>query len=258
MTTTMPHRTYEATCTTSSLTAGNHAISATYSGDATYASSNGILSGGQSVSQGISTTSVVSSANPSSYGQPVKFTAVVSPTDGGGTVSFSADGSAISGCQSLALAAGSGSSYQATCTVSSLALGTHTVSATYSGDTNAVASTGSPTGGQVVKAAATTLTAKAALEQLSPLQVNDMTLKAVLTLQWSGAGLSSQPLVFSAGSTILCSAVMTNSSGSATCSNLTASQQAAVIANNGYRVSYAGTINYVSSTTDGSLISAVP
>ncbi|MCA1839137.1 MAG: Ig-like domain-containing protein, partial [Actinobacteria bacterium] len=245
---------YQATCITSSLTAGNHAISATYSGDPRYGSSNASLSGGLSVFQATSTTNVISPRNPSSYGQPVKFTAIVSPTDGGGAISFSADGSAISGCQSLALVPRGGFAYEATCTISSLAIGVHTVGANYSGDTNAGPSIGSLTG-QSVKAAATTLSAKAAFAQLSPLRVNEMTLTALLTVQWSGAGLSNQPLVFSAGPTILCSAVTTNASGSATCANLTSSQQAAVIANNGYKVSYAGTTNYISSNADAPLIS---
>jgi hypothetical protein len=82
-------------------------------------------------------TTLSSAPNPSSYGQTVTFTATVSPTDGQGTVSFvtTTGKYKLTLCphQSLSQVAGS---YQASCTTSSLAPGTHTVVATYSGDTN--------------------------------------------------------------------------------------------------------------------------
>jgi hypothetical protein len=92
-----------------------------------------------------------SSVNPSIAGQTVTFTATVSPNDGGGTVGFFADGSVtpISGCatQPLTLV---GSSYQATCSTSGLAVGTHPIAAQYSGDTSYDGVSGSLAGGQVV------------------------------------------------------------------------------------------------------------
>ncbi|MGC2374079.1 MAG: IPT/TIG domain-containing protein [Solirubrobacteraceae bacterium] len=84
------------------------------------------------------------SQNPATAGQPVGLTAVVAPNDGGGTVAFYADGSStpISGCgaQTLSLA---GTSYQATCSTSGLAVGSHTLSAAYSGDASYAGSSGS-------------------------------------------------------------------------------------------------------------------
>ncbi|HVS35593.1 MAG TPA: Ig-like domain repeat protein [Gemmataceae bacterium] len=92
-----------------------------------------------------STTSLTSSANPASYGNSVTFTAAVgsagsngmfSPT---GTVSFF-DNGVLLGTSSVT-SGWSGS--QATYTTSALALGSHSITAVYSGDLNFGASTSS-------------------------------------------------------------------------------------------------------------------
>ena len=61
--------------TTSPLAAGNDTIKASYGGDTNFKTSSGTLT--QTVNQDSTTTSVVSSANPSVYGQSVTFTATV-------------------------------------------------------------------------------------------------------------------------------------------------------------------------------------
>ena len=88
-------------------------------------------------------------------------TATVTPTDGGGTVAFYADGSAtaISGCGTQQLTLASGSTYTATCTTSSLSAGSHPISASYSGDASSPASSGSLATGQTVSPAPLTITA---------------------------------------------------------------------------------------------------
>ena len=81
-----------ATLRTTSVPVGSQAITAVYSGDATYSSStSAVLS--QTVNQDSTTSSVRSSANPSVYGQSVTYTATVraaSPGSGTptGTVTF--------------------------------------------------------------------------------------------------------------------------------------------------------------------------
>jgi uncharacterized repeat protein (TIGR01451 family) len=81
------------------------------------------------------TTSIVSSLNPSIFGQSVTFTASVLTTDAApqavsvGTVNFLDNAVAIATCQNVALN-GSG---QAICTTSTLATGDHPISAQYSG-----------------------------------------------------------------------------------------------------------------------------
>jgi streptogramin lyase len=100
---------------------------------------------------------LVATPNPSGYGQSVTFTDTVSPSDGGGTVAFSADGTPISGCSGQPLSLVTGSSYQATCTASGLALGGHVVEATYSGDTQSTGSSATITQTVTPLSTATTL-----------------------------------------------------------------------------------------------------
>ena len=147
--------TYQATCATSSLPTGSHPISATYSGDTDFLTSSGSLASNQSVNLTNTTTTVVSSLNPSTVGTSVTFTATISPSDGGGTVDFFADGSntAISGCESQSLTLVSGSTYQATCSTASLTVANHPIAATYSGDTDFATCSGSLSGGQTVNSA---------------------------------------------------------------------------------------------------------
>ena len=84
------------------------------------------------------TTALSSSTNPSTYDQSVTFTATVSPNGSGtptGTVTFM-DGS-------TALGTGTLSGGLATFATSALAIGTHPVTAVYSGDSNFLGSTSS-------------------------------------------------------------------------------------------------------------------
>ena len=125
----------KAAFTTSTLTVGTHSITAVYSGDANFAGSTSpALS--QAVNQAASTTSVVSSVNPSALGQAVTFTATVKPATTGtptGTVTFN-DGTTLLGTGTL-------SAGKATFTTSALALGSHPITASYGGNTNFTAST---------------------------------------------------------------------------------------------------------------------
>ncbi|HXI24418.1 MAG TPA: Ig-like domain repeat protein [Pyrinomonadaceae bacterium] len=131
--------------------AGSCTITAKQAGDANF---NAAVDVPQSfsIARAASTTTVTSSLNPSSPTQSVTFTATVTgPVGTGtptGTVQFKDNGSAITcanaGGQALNV------SGVATCQVSSLTAGTHTITADYSGDTNFLTSTGTLSGGQVV------------------------------------------------------------------------------------------------------------
>ena len=117
-----------ATCTTSILPVGaSDTVTASYSGDANHNAGSGSVS--QTVTAVSSSVSVGSSSNPSSYGQSVSFTAVVTGNSPTGTVAFSIDGNPF---DTETLVSGSATS----ASISALAVGTHTVTATYSGDTN--------------------------------------------------------------------------------------------------------------------------
>jgi hypothetical protein len=130
----------QATFTTSALTAGTHVITATYNGDANNAPSTSAPLN-QVVNQGATTTSLQSSQNPSAFGQPVTFTATVTPTGGTGTptgtVTFK-DGATVIGTGTLNAAA------QATITTSSLSVGSHSITAVYGGNAIFAGSTSAP------------------------------------------------------------------------------------------------------------------
>jgi len=92
---------------------------------------------------GFTATVVTSTPNPSEVGQLVTLTATVSPSGPPtptGTVSFTSNGTEISGCTAVPL-----SSSMAVCMTSSLAVGTDAIVATYSGDGNYTGSNGSTT-----------------------------------------------------------------------------------------------------------------
>jgi Big-like domain-containing protein len=136
----------QAVFSTSNLALGNHTITTTYTGDANFNGSNGSLTGNpQVVNKGATTLSLTSSLNPSASGQSVTFTATVSPTafgttaTPGGTVTFLDGGNQI-GTGTLVP---SGTGGQATFTTSALAVGNHTITASYPGDGNFSSSNGS-------------------------------------------------------------------------------------------------------------------
>jgi hypothetical protein len=103
------------------------------------------------------TTTVTSSANPSVFGQTVTFTATIHAQGQGsdtptGTVQFRVDGS---NAGSPVNVSSSGGSTTAAYQITSLAMGTHTVTSIYSGDSSFAGSNGSLSGGQVVRKAST-------------------------------------------------------------------------------------------------------
>jgi hypothetical protein len=117
----------------SSLAVGSHTVTADYSGDGSFNTGSGALSGGQAVNQADSATAVSASVNPTVFGQPVTFTATVTAVSPGaglptGTVQFKANGVNLG--SAVALLGGSASS----AVVSSLAVGATPVTAVYGGD----------------------------------------------------------------------------------------------------------------------------
>ena len=121
-----------ASFTISTLAVGANSITGVYGGDSNFmTSTSAALS--QTVKQASTTTSVVSSLNPSVAGQAVTFTATVSPVSPGsgtptGTATFM-DGSTMLGTTVL-------SGGTASFTTSALAVGTHSIKVVYSGDAN--------------------------------------------------------------------------------------------------------------------------
>jgi hypothetical protein len=115
------------TTAATALNPGSHSITASYSGDANFGGSSSAAFS-QVVNGAATTTTLVSSLNPSVAGQSVKFTATVSSTVSGtqsGTVSFYLDGSTTP-AQSSAISGGT-----ATFSTNSLSGGSHTVTAAF-------------------------------------------------------------------------------------------------------------------------------
>jgi hypothetical protein len=116
-----------ASHTTTKLAVGTHSITAHYEGSSSFATSTPAAVS-QVVNQASTTTTLVSSLNPSNSGQSVTFTATVVGQSGGkvtGSVTFM-DGTTT--LKTVDLSEG-----VAKCTTSKLTEGTHTIAATYNG-----------------------------------------------------------------------------------------------------------------------------
>jgi hypothetical protein len=134
-----------ASFSTITLAVGSHSVTANYSGDSNFASSTGALAGGQSVTKARTSATVIASANPTSSGQAVTFTATVTVTGTGspatvkptGVVNFF-DGGTIIAQKTLN---NSGGTTTASISTSGLSAGNHTITAAYAGDNDYLTST---------------------------------------------------------------------------------------------------------------------
>lgn len=126
-----------ATLNTSALGAGSHTIIATFTGTGGWL--NSTKSTTAVVSKAASTTTLISSLNPSNTNNAVSFTALVSAIAPGagittGTVTFK-DGNQVLGTVNV------NASGRAVFTTSSLKQGSHNITAVYNGDSNSTSST---------------------------------------------------------------------------------------------------------------------
>jgi uncharacterized repeat protein (TIGR01451 family) len=123
-----------AALATSLSSAGTHSITAQYSGDANFASSTSASFAEKILTPTSVVVTLTAGTNPANLGSSLSFQATVTPNSATGTVAFFDGNTAISGNLPL-----NGAS--ATFTTSSLAAGTHSLTAEYSGDANFVSST---------------------------------------------------------------------------------------------------------------------
>ncbi|MFN8040949.1 MAG: Ig-like domain-containing protein [Acidimicrobiales bacterium] len=185
----------KASVSTSALAVGPHTVTATYAGDPSFGGSSSTV--GQSVGQAATSTAVVSSGSPSVVGQSVTFTATVSVSAPGagtptGSVTFT-DGATTIGSGSLD---GTG---KASVSTSALAVGPHTVTATYAGDPSFGGS--SSTVGQSVGQAATST---AVVSSGSPSVVGQsVTFTATVSVSAPGAGTPTGSVTFTDGATTI-------------------------------------------------------
>jgi sugar lactone lactonase YvrE len=128
-----------ATYTTSSLTAGSYVVTAAYSGDTNFLTSDSNAAFATVASTAVPTVTLVASPTSTTVGQPVTLTATVTAPSGGGsptgTIVFQNGIAPIS--SAIALSGGS-----ATFSTTSLPVGTNTLYAVYSGNLAANGSNG--------------------------------------------------------------------------------------------------------------------
>ena len=195
------------------------------------------------------TTTLSSSHDPSFFGQPVTFTAVVAPLDGGvfdglGTVAFKDGLLTIPGCSASTLHHIAGS-WRAFCTTSTLPVGADSIIATYSGDAHWAGSVSNRVI-QLVLRAHTHLTPNIIFNF-------HQTFTVFGTLDSFGHPVAGQLLTFSTGPFTLCHA-FTNFRGIASCV-LSYNQSVLIRQQAGrYRVSYAGSPGYYPSIAFGQAI----
>lgn len=193
----------KATCTVTPAL-GAHDYSAVYSGNGSYLSSSGALT--QNVTKFVTSVLVATAPSPSTIGQSVTITATVqnggTPT---GSVGFTNNGGAIAGCTAVSVSAA-----QATCTLSSLTIGSHTIAANYTGDANNASSSGNTT--HVVDKVATTTTMTSSPNPSTPGQT--VTLSATV----SGTNPTGN-VTFKTGTTTIagCASAALNGAHTATC-----------------------------------------
>src|SRR6185437_9418425 len=190
-----------ASFSTSSLPAGTSPITASYPGDSQLAASSATV---YQVVDKVSTTTVLSSSlSSSTYGQAITFTAALSSASGtpadGEVVKFADNG--------IAIGQGTLSGGVASLTTSTLAVGSHSVTATYVGDAIFAASTSSALKFTTSKAPTTTMVTSS----LNPSPIGTVVSFSAQVSSSTGA-LPSGTVTFKDGATTLGSGTL-NSSG---------------------------------------------
>jgi hypothetical protein len=190
------------------VTGSPHSVTANYvNADGNFVNSTGSLAGGQTVTIASTTTAVVSSSNPSVFGQPVTFTATITDISPGstaqptGSVQFVVDGVnfgtpvTLTGASSTSSTATS----QATATLS-IAGSPHSVTANYvNADGNFSNSAASLSGGQIVNAAGTTITVTPSVGTIT--LGDTVTFTATVTANPPASGTPTGIVIFFDGST---------------------------------------------------------
>ncbi len=160
-----------------------------------------------------STTTLTSATNPSVWGQPVVFTATITPVSPAptGTVTFQDGGVNIAGCVNRPVAA-----RVATCTTAALAVGSHTVTAVYSGNAT-YATSASAAVTQVVNIGSTATGVAASVNPSVSGQT--VTYTATVSAVAPAAGTRTGTVAFQDGGAVIagCGAKAVAVAGTATC-----------------------------------------
>ncbi|MEU5442711.1 beta strand repeat-containing protein, partial [Streptomyces griseofuscus] len=228
-----------ATLTTSALGVGTHSLTAVYNGDTEFTGSTSPVDT-QTVTRSASATALTSAPDPSVFGQAKTLTATVSAVAPGvgtptGTVDFF-DGATLLGTGTL-------SGGVATLTTSGLAVGSHSLTAVYSGDGDFTGSV-SPVDIQTVTQAATT-TALASAPDPSVFGQGKV-LTAVVSAVAPGVGMPSGTVSFFDGATLLGTGTLSGGTATFTVAGLSVGAHA-LTAVYGGDADFAGSVSPVDS-----------
>jgi hypothetical protein len=230
----------QATFSTAALSVATHAITAVYSGDATYKiSTSPVLNQvvNPAAPQQTTTTTLTSAPNPSVFGQAVTLVAGISSGASGtpsGTVTF-LDGTTTIGTASV------NASGQASLSISSLSVASHSITARYAGDPAFAASTSSALIHQVAQAA----TATALRSSANPAGLGkSVTFTATVTTIAPGSGIPTGKVQFVIDGVNFGTPVTLNN-GSATSAATTALKSGS----HSITAVYTGSANFAASTS---------
>ncbi len=221
----------KASLTTAALGGGSHGITATYLGAGFYqASTSATLI--QQVTQGMTTTSLLSSRNPAMHGVSVTFAAVVKSTTQGtptGTVTFK-DGAAVLGTAPLVAA-------RATLSTTALSTASHSITAVYASTPDFAGSTSAPLIESIVKATSfSTVSASTSTSTYRQAVIFTARVASATT------GTPSGTATFKDGATVLGTVALT--AGEATLSTA-----ALAVGPHAITVAYGGSADFVGSTS---------
>jgi hypothetical protein len=223
------------TFTTSSLTVGSYNLTAVYSGDSTFAGSTSNLLA-QTVGKASTTDQLTVSPSPATSGQTVTLTATlaaVAPGGGtpGGTVTF------LDGTTTLAMVRLSGG--VATFQTTGLAVGTHSLSAVWHGDSNFFGST-SPSVSETINPSGKTATTTTLSSSVNP-SVFGQSVTFTATVSGSG-GTPTGSVTFMNGGTTLGTSTLSGGSATFTTSSLP-------VGSDSITAVYGGDPNFTASTS---------
>lgn len=142
-------RTTPGTWTFTGISVGTHTVTAQYDGDESNALSTSATPVTFTITKATGSVAVTSNTNPADQGDPVTFTATLSPVSAGGTMTFK-DGATTLGTATVNAAG------VASFTTSSLAVGSRSIVAAFGGDNN-VNAVVSPVFTQTIRASSRTL-----------------------------------------------------------------------------------------------------
>ena len=223
-----------ATLTTSALTVGSNSVTADYLGNTNYSTSTSPAVSVTVASTATSTTTLTFSPNSPVYGQNVTLTATVAPTTSGtptGTVQFFNN--------SKLLGTGNLTNGVATYSATGLALGSNSLTAVYSGDSNFTSSTSTAVPVTVQQASSSTAVT---YFPVSPVAGQSVTLTATVSAASPGSGTPTGTVQFLNGTDVLGTSNLTNGVATFTATTL-------ATGSNSITAQYLGDSNFTGGTS---------